>query len=393
MKKVAVLFGGKSVEHEVSVITGHQIMAALEVAGYTVLPVYITKAGRWFAGTALNNIQQYKVQGFEPENVKGVYRVAMSTDPNVKKFHVYYKNRWQVLFRSGRSNHIWADVFFPALHGGAGENGELQGLFEMANVPYVGCGVEAAALGMDKYLQKQIFKALGIPALDAHLFFRGEWEASRDHVCEKIESVFSYPVIVKPNDGGSTIGVTVAKDRTGLVSALELAFSLGERTIVEKALVDFEEVNISVRSYPLSTSVAEQPLGKGEVLSFEDKYKRGGKGTKGSKSDGAGMASLDRLIPAPLSDERLAQVQEWATKAYTALGLKGVVRVDFLVDKATNQLYINEPNTLPGSLAFYLWEHTGVRFDKLVTDLVTEAEVIHTEKQKTTTNFEANLLV
>jgi D-alanine-D-alanine ligase len=387
-KTVAVLFGGRSVEHEVSVITGHQIMDALKAAGHRVLPIYLEKDGEWYAGESLHNLKLYTDPAGEPTRATGVTRVSLSPDRSIRQLVVHPGTR-QGLFR--KSPQLWAEVFFPCLHGSFGEDGSLQGLFELADVPYVGAGVAASAISMDKALTKVVCHGVGIPVLDGVVLSRTEWGQEPAGVVERIETAFAYPLIVKPVCLGSSIGVKRCHDRGTLHEAIATALILDSRALVEPALTDFLEINCAVMGPPERVSVCEQPLTHEAILSFDAKYKRGGKGAKQAEKPG-GMASLDRLIPAPISAELSQRVQSLATQAFRAIDAAGTSRIDFLYQPDRDALYLNEMNSIPGSLAFYLWEATGLPFDELVDTLITIALRRHQERAQTQFSFEVNLL-
>jgi D-alanine-D-alanine ligase len=362
-------------------------MDALKVAGYPILPIYITKEGGWFAGAALHNIKQYSSRNLALEKIPGVQRVSLSPDRSVRELITSKGGGW-ALFR--KSEPMWADVFFPAVHGTMGEDGTLQGLFELADVPYVGSGVLSSAVGMDKVKAKQLFRESGLKVLDCLAISRAEWENDPEQFTSLVEKSYGYPLIVKPVCLGSSIGVTRCKDLSQLHEAIEVALTLDEYALVEKALTDFIEINCSVIGPPEQVSVCEQPTSAEALLSFDEKYKRGAK----SKSGGTkgGMASLERIVPAPISDELTARIQEIAIKAFRVLGASGVARVDFLVDNEQGELFLNEINTMPGSIAFYLWEASGVPFDELVHRMVVTALEQHRVRSRTLHVFEANLL-
>ena len=389
-KNIGVIFGGRSVEHEVSVITAHQIMDAIKAAGFDVLPIYITKEGHWYAGAPLYNLKAYSQAVFSPANLEGAYPVTLSPDRSVRQLLINPAHKKSMF---GKLPALWADVFFPAVHGSFGEDGTLQGLLEMADVAYTGSGVLASAIAIDKVRTKEALRAAGLPVLDCLWFHRQAWTEDSDFVLAKAEQFSSYPLIVKPVSLGSSIGVKRCNDRQSLSEAMELAFELDSRVLVERALVDFFEINCSVMGPPERPSVCEQPAATEQVLTFEAKYKRGGKAGKsgGSKGSGTGMASLDRIIPAPIPQDLTAKIQQSAVQAFQAIGAAGVARIDFLVDKSG--LYVNEINTLPGSLAFYLWEHTGIHFDQLVTMMISSAEERYRARRRTQFSFDANLLV
>jgi D-alanine-D-alanine ligase len=385
---VAVLFGGRSVEHEVSVITGHQIMDAVIAAGYRVLPIYLTKDGEWYAGDSLHNLQLFTDPAGEPVAAPGVYRVSLGPDRSIRQLIIHPSAR-QGLFR--KPPVLWADVFFPSLHGTFGEDGALQGLFELADVPYVGAGVAASAIAMDKALAKVICRGAGIPVLDWLVLSRHEWESDNAAALEHIERFCSYPIIVKPVSLGSSIGVRRCGNQQSLREAIGTALVLDDRVLVEQALSDFIEINCAVMGPPEQTSVCEQPLTKDAILSFDAKYKSGGKGVKQADNPG-GMAALDRIIPAPIAADLTQRVQGYAIQAFRAIGAAGTSRIDFLFQPMQEVLYLNEINSLPGSLAFYLWEASGLPFDQLVDKLIAIALARHAVRAHTQFSFEVNLL-
>jgi D-alanine-D-alanine ligase len=385
---VAVLFGGRSVEHEVSVITGHQIMDALKAAGHRVLPIYLTKDGEWYAGERLHDLKLFTDPAGDPARAAGVYRVSLSPDRSIRQLLVHPAAR-QGLFR--KAPRLWADVFFPCLHGSFGEDGSLQGLFELADVPYVGSGVAASAIAMDKALTKAICRHAGIPVLDWLVVSRADWQHDTAAALARIEAFCGYPLIVKPVSLGSSIGVRRCPDQAALRAAIAAALILDERVLIEPALSDFIEINCAVLGPPEQASVCEQPVTNEAILSFDAKYKRGGKGLKGPRQPG-GMASLERLIPAPIAEELTQRVQQYAIQAFRAIGAAGTVRVDFLYRAADDALYLNEPNSIPGSLAFYLWEASGLPFDALVERLLDIALERHKSRSQTQFSFDVNLL-
>ncbi len=387
-KTVAVLFGGRSVEHEVSIITGHQIMDALKAAGHRVLPIYLAKDGEWYAGDSLHNLKLYTDPAGEPTSAASAARVSLSPDRSTRQL-VMHPHARQGLFR--KSPQLWADVFFPCLHGSFGEDGSLQGLFDLADVPYVGSGVAASAIAMDKDLTKIICRGVGIPVLEWMVRSRAEWSQEAAGAVDRIETAFTYPVIVKPVCLGSSIGVKRCHDRATLREAIATALLLDERILVETALTDFIEINCAVMGPPDQVSVCEQPVTHEAILSFDAKYKRGGKGAKQARKP-EGMAALDRIIPAPISPELTQRVQRLAIQAFRAIGAAGTARIDFLYQPHGEALYLNEINAIPGSLAFYLWEATGIPFDELVDKLITIALQRHAERAQTQFSFEVNLL-
>lgn len=390
IKTVAVLFGGRSVEHEVSIITGHQIMEALEQAGFSVLPIYISKDGAWYAGEPLQDLKFYRQDPLPLRKKSGVVRVSLSPDRTVRELIVHPEHKG-VIFK--KTPVLWADVFFPALHGSFGEDGALQGVFEMADVPYVGSGIAASAIAIDKVITKQICRAIEISVLECSVIGRNEWENSPTQFIEKVELQFGFPLIVKPISLGSSIGVARCEDRKQLHEALKVALALDQRALVERALTDFIEINCAVFGPPEKASVCEQPIPRSGILTFDDKYKRGGKKTGKAPTEVQGMAALERLVPAPISGELNERVQMVAKQAFKTIGASGVARIDFLYEQKTDSLHLNEINTLPGSLAYYLWEASGLLFDQLVTDLLNQAVARHRYGGTTQVAFSGNLLL
>jgi len=387
---VAVLFGGRSVEHEVSIISAHQAMDALEVAGYSLLPIFLDKHGAWYAGKDLYNLRQYAMPGFRPETLRDAHRVSLSPDPGIRQLVLHPHGAKGFFYKPPV---LWADVFFPVLHGTFGEDGCLQGLFELADVPYVGCGVFASAAGMDKIAQKELFRRAGLPVLDCVWTHRTAYQSAEEAFLSKVEAAFPYPVIAKPNSLGSSIGIRRCSSREELRDALAVAFTFDQRVLVERALVGFKEVNCSIIGPPARASVCEMPTHEGDLLTFDAKYKSGGKGAKGAgKMSKAGMASLNRKIPAPISEPLSERIQDCAAAAFQAVGGHGISRVDFLLEPDGDTFYVNEINTLPGSLSFYLWEASGMPFDRLVTLLVDGAVERHRQSRQTRHSLDVNLL-
>lgn len=365
-KKVLVVYGGVSPEHEVAVITALQVMNALKSAGHIVIPLYISKEGGWFLGNGeFLKPELYKdLTGVERKGK----RVVLSPDRN---FGLLVKN-WL-----GFGNvDAQPEVIFPVVHGHGGEDGTLQGLFEMSGIPYVGCGVTVSGLKIDKYLAKKVAGSLGIDVLPDALIVKGE----KPDIAK-----IKFPVMVKPVGLGSSIGLTLVKKKTQLSDALEVAFAYDQRVMVEQALDDFSEVNISIMgNNPYKLSITEQPVSSGQLLSFDDKYT--GQGAKSK-----GMAGAKRYLPAKMPDKTIKQVEEKAMRLFRAIGGKGIARIDFMIDKK-GKVYFNEINTMPGSLSFYMWEKAGLSFPKLVDRLVELAIEDHKEKEKLITTFESNIL-
>jgi len=366
IKNVMVVYGGVAPEHEVAVITALQVMNALKASGFYVMPVYISKEGNWFLGG-----NDY----LKPDTYKDLAkterlgkRVIFSPDG---EFGLLSKG-----FLGFFPNDIQPDVVFPVIHGKNGEDGTLQGLFELANIPYVGCGVTASAIKIDKLVAKKIAASLGIKVIKDVMVNKDE-KPNLDGL--------KFPVFVKPNGLGSSIGLTKVDEKADFADALDVAFCYDTRVMVEEAIDEPKEVNISIiGNDPYELSVTEQPVASGEVLSFDDKY-------TGEAGKSRGMASAKRYIPAKVDQKIIKQVEENAVKFFHAIGGRGIARVDFMIDKK-GTVYFNEINTLPGSLAFYLWEKSGYPFHKLVSKLVELATEEWEKKQGLIHSFESNIL-
>ncbi len=377
--QLGVLFGGNSTEHEISIISAVQAMLSLDREKYDVIPLYITKDSRFFTGEELLKIESYKDI---PSLLKKCTEVTLVREGDIAGIYKFPPRT----FGKSRIGHI--DIAFPIVHGTNTEDGVLAGYIEMLGLPYVGCDVASSALGMDKFAMKAIFREYGIPVLDSKLYTTTDYLELDNLLC-KIESAFSYPVIVKPVNLGSSIGISVAGDRAALKKALDTAFSFTEIVLVERAITNLREINCSVLGdrFAAEASECEEPVSGDEILSFEDKY------ISGAKSGGSkGMASVKRKIPAPISEAMRTEIREMAVTAFKALGCSGVSRIDFMIDCDENKLYLNEINTIPGSLSFYLWEPLGVKYTELLDRMVELAMKRHRARKNLTFSFESNVL-
>lgn len=396
--KVAVVCGGSSVEHEVSVITAMQAAAALDRSKYTPIALYITKDNRFFTGDNLLDINSYK-------DIPTALKNAMEVIPVRHEGKSVLMSFPPKTF--GKGTFIPVDVVLTAVHGTNVEDGTLQGLLEYWGVPYSGCNVCASAAGMDKWVMKSLFRAQGIPCLEGMLLSRNEFYSDIEKSLDMVEQKFGYPVIVKPSNLGSSVGISKARDRAALENSLSEALGFAQTAIVERAVQNLREINCAVLGDIDSArpSVCEEPLNATDILTYKDKYQSGGS-TKGGKlgdkmgggklsggSKGAsGMASLSRQIPADIPADMEARVKELAVKAFQAIGASGVARVDFLLDGESGELFVNEINTVPGSLAYYLWEAGGMSFTQLVDELITLALKKQRDKEKLSFSFDTNLL-
>lgn len=378
--RVGVIFGGLSVEHEVSVISAQQAMHAIDDNKYQVIPIYISKNHNWYSGDCLRDLQEYK-------NLKSLLNKADKVQlvRTEKNDFVLQKDPQPLL---GKKFTSAIDVVFPITHGTFGEDGALQGYLEMIGIPYVGCDVLASALGMDKLAMKQVFADCQLPLVEYLWFYGSNWEKSSEKIIKDVEQKIHYPVIVKPANLGSSVGISKADNAEELQDAVELALSFANKVIVERMVVDMTELNCSVIGdfEHTEASVLEQVLGKDEFLTYEDKY-QGGHSAKSSK----GMHATNRIIPANISNELTKQIQELALKTFNVLGCSGVSRIDFLLDNKSQKVYVNEINTIPGSLSFYLWEASGKSFTELTTELIKLAFKRLRQREKLVYAIDSNL--
>ncbi|HEY7125521.1 MAG TPA: D-alanine--D-alanine ligase family protein [Ktedonobacterales bacterium] len=382
--RVGVVFGSRSVEHEVSVITGQQVIAALDKNRYDILPIYITKSGAWYTGPKLLDVANFKD---EKAVLAGCDPVYLPPDPSVGGLIVRREEKGGLFKRGGSQQEaLLLDVLFPTVHGTYGEDGTLQGLFELAGIPYVGSGVLGSAAGMDKIVMKSVFRDNDLPVVKQYATTRRAWEQAPEDIMQAIEKTLGYPVFVKPANLGSSVGISQAKTRAELQQAMDVAVHYDRRLIIEAAVPNVVEINCAVLGFQdPQASVCEQPVASKELLSYEDKYM-----SSGGKS--AGMKSLARKIPAPISDDLTKRIQQMAIDAFMMLDCRGVARIDFLLDSKTETLYINEINTLPGSISFYLWEPLGITFSNLVDRLIQLAFEAHKERARTTYSVDSPLL-
>ena len=374
---IGVFFGGRSTEHEISVISASQAMAAIDRDVYDVTPVYITKEGRLFTGEALTEVSNYRDPKKLLQQCSEVYMRPAYGDSNL-----YLARR--KMFGTDVAAHI--DVAIPVLHGANGEDGTIQGLFDLIGLPFAGCDVLASANGMDKITMKMILQACEVPVVDYVWFTDKEWFDNRQEVVDRIESKIGYPVIVKPSNLGSSVGIGRAADRERLVQCVTDATSYSSRIIVEHMVDNLKEINCSVLGDcdEYQTSVCEEPIKSGEILSYEDKYMGGSKGSKG-------MQASAKRIPADLPEATSDRIRFLAGETFRVLSCHGVSRVDVIMDEDNGQIYVNEINTIPGSLSFYLWEASGIPFAELMDRLVKLALKRDRQRQRKTTTYDANI--
>lgn len=394
--RLGVVYGGPSVEHEISVISAVQAMHAADEQKYEVVPVYISKEGLWYTGEALLDMAAYANL---PALLQRCRRVHMPADRGAHKLIAKGKG----LF--AKDAELPLDVVLPVMHGAHGEDGCMQGFWELLNIPYAGPGVLAAAVGMDKIMMKDVLAANGLPVLPGLWFTAEDWFADRAGKLRQAEAELGFPIMVKPANLGSSVGIARADDADALAAALDEAAGFSRRLLLEPCLTDMREINCSVLGYgdKLRASVCEEPLTENSFLTYQDKY-MGGSGAKGGAKGAkmlakgapgakqAGMSTSRRRVPADLPPEQTEAVQKMVRQAFVALDGCGVARIDVMLDVKTDKLYINEINTIPGSLSFYLWEASGLPFDELIDELVESALWRQRTKEKLTFSYETNIL-
>lgn len=416
---VAVVFGGKSTEHDISIISALQAIENMDRDKYNVIPIYIDKKGDFYYSKddALTKMANFKNQSALVKKCKNISFVKI-------KNKTYIRDNNVALF--GDKIDQLVDVVFLIVHGTNVEDGNLQGYFHTLSLPFVGSDVLSSAISMDKYVMKEYWKAIGIPVIDGIRFDKEDFR-NVDAIAEKVEKEFGYPVIVKPVNLGSSIGIKKASNKDSLVDALELAFSFTDIILVEKAITNMREINCAVLGdkFECETSALEEPFGNDDILSFADKYMSGSgvKGAKGvklgakqgaigtkqgivgaeqgnvgpklaSSSGGAksGMASLKRKIPAELEESVANRIREYAIKAFKYMGCSGVARIDFIIDKDNGNIYANEINAIPGSLSYYLFEPKGIKFSELIDKLINIAISNYKEYERLNYTFESSVI-
>ena len=387
------MFGGKSVEHEISIISAIQAIGHLNKEKYDVIPIYITKNNEFYIGEKVGDIKSYTDIN---SLLKESQRVIMLNEGGKVKLIRYPMKKF------GKNELDYIDVAFPVVHGTNVEDGTLQGYLQMFNIPYVGCDVLSSAVGMDKYVMKTVLKDNGIPVLDCKCFTAKEYDDDVDAVIEKVETAIGYPVIVKPVNLGSSIGISKAENRDELYDSLDTAFRYASKVLIETAVQNLKEINCSVLGdyEEAEASECEEPVSSDKILTFAEKYigdgsAKGAKGTKGGvKGSGGskGMATLKRKIPADITDEQRTLIREYAVKAFKCLGCGGVSRIDFMMDTKTGNIWLNEINTIPGSLSFYLWEPLGVKYTELLDRMISLALKRERENSSITYTFDSNVL-
>lgn len=377
---IAVIFGCRSVEHEVSIISAVQAMRAIKREKYDVTPIYVTKSGEMYTGNALFEIENYRNL---PELLKNSEPVLLARK-NGGVYMVYENSSF-----FSKKKDVKIDLAFPIVHGTNCEDGTVAGYLEYLGLPYIGCDILSAAVGMDKAVFKDVLKSAGLPVLDCVTFRSREYMLEKEKITAEIEEKVGFPLIIKPVNLGSSVGITKVKEKDGLDEAITLAASFADKILAEHAVTNLREINCSVigDADSCEASVCEEPFMNDEILSYEDKYMSNKKGGASK-----GMASLGRKIPADISEEKATEIKRLACDIFKAIGASGVVRIDFLIDTETDRVYANEINTIPGSLAFYLWEPTGLKYTDMIDKLVDLAFSRQRNRENLTYTIDTNIL-
>ncbi|MBP3461750.1 MAG: D-alanine--D-alanine ligase [Bacilli bacterium] len=381
--KVGVIFGGNSVEHEVSIITAVQAMSFMDTEKYDIIPIYITKDRQWYTGKMLLEMDVYK----DFDSLKKYAKQVCLTNINGE----FCLQNTKGLFRKTIEK---IDIAFPIVHGKGVEDGSLEGYLESIGIPTVGPSILGAALGQDKIVMKQVLDSYKIANPEYTWFYDFEYLENKEEITKRIEKL-KYPVIVKPARLGSSVGIKIAKDKQSLDIAIEEAIKYDSKILVEKVIEDLKEVNCAVlgNSEYQETSLIALMKTKNDFLTYEDKYLSGGKkktGLKGLKSGNMSTSEFD--IPAKIDKDLEEEIKDLAKKTFKALDLSGVARIDFLIDNKNKKVYVNEPNTIPGSLSFYLFKPAGKDYKTLLDEMITTAIKKYKEESKKVSSFESNIL-
>lgn len=379
---VAFFYGCRSVEHEVSIISAVQAMMAIDKEKYDITPVYVTKDGEMYTGEKLFSIEEYRNLPELKAQCKKVFFVR-------ENGAVFMKFEGEKGLFKKEIPPVQIDVAFPVVHGTNCEDGTIQGYLEFLGLPYVGCGILSSAVGMDKAVFKDVLKNAGLPVLDCITFCAREYLNNKESLTQRIAKEIGYPLIVKPINLGSSVGISKVNSAEELDEAVTLALSFADKLLVERAVTNLREINCSVLGDGTEciASVCEEPFMNDEILSYEDKYMSGAKGGQSK-----GMASLGRKIPADLTEERTAEIRELACKIFKAIGANGVVRIDFIIDNDNDTVYANEINTIPGSLSFYLWDATDIKYRELCDKLIELAFRRQRNRENLTFTIDTNIL-
>ena len=389
--KVGIIYGGESVEHEVSIISAIQAMNKIDEEKYEVVPIYITKDREWYTGDMLKDIDLYQDQELSLIKRYGTNVVLYYKDGS------YVLQKKKGLFRSVVKE---IDIAFPIVHGTNVEDGVLQGYLQTIGIPYVGPNVYSAVVGQDKTIMKDIWKNADLPMTDYIWFYDTDYKQDKDEIIDRIEKL-KYPVIVKPATTGSSVGISVCETREELIEGIDDAIQYDNKILVEKVVENLKELNIAVMGNYENQKISEieEVISMNKFLTYKDKYVGGkgkikiGSGSKNcSKLSSKGMASANRKLPADIPEKMRDEIEKIAIKAFKVLGSSGNSRIDFLVDEKNNKVYINEINSIPGSLAFYLWDAKDVNFTNVLDNMINIGIKDYKKRLSKTHSFESNIL-
>lgn len=384
MLKVGIIFGGESVEHEVSIITAVQAMSYLDSDKYRAIPIYIGKDRNWYTGECLKSMETYKDLQAIPNMTKEVTLTKKDGEFILQKKRGLFKGTYETI-----------DIAFPIVHGKGVEDGSLAGYLETLGIPFVGPNTLSAALGQDKIIQKEVMRSEGVNVVDYIWFYDHEYKENEDNILAKVKKL-GYPVIVKPARLGSSVGIEIAKSEKEIKKVIEEAINYDEKIIVEKVIENLQEVDCAVvgSSKSVECSLVGEFYTDNNFLTFEDKYlvEGGKKSGKMPAKTGGKMMTSGFKIPADISKDIEEKIYDYSKKAFRALNLSGVTRFDFLVNKKTKEVYVNEPNTIPGCLAFFFFTPKGKKYPKLLDEMITTAIKEYKSSLKKTTSFDSNVL-
>lgn len=384
--KLGVIFGGETVEHEVSIISAIQAMNKIDQEKYEIIPIYITKDREWYTGDMLKDIEFYQDLSLIKRYTENVVLYSHNGSFVLQKKNGLFKKIVKEL-----------DIVFPIVHGTNVEDGVLQGYLQSIGIPFVGPNVYASVVGQDKAFMKDIWKNAGLPMTNYVWFYDADYKRDSEEVI-KLVSKLKYPVIVKPATTGSSVGINVCDNEEALIEAIDEALQYDQKIVVEEVVRNLKEVNIAVMGNYEHQKVSEieEVLSGNKFLTFTDKYIGGGKGklkgVKGSVKTSKGMASANRKLPADISKDLRSQVEEIAVKAFKTLGTSGNSRIDFLIDEKNNKVYVNEINSIPGSLAFYLWDAKDIDFTSVLDEMINIGIKDFKKRTSKTHSFDSNIL-
>ena len=388
---IGVFFGGKSVEHEVSIISAMQVIENLDSEKYDVVPVYISKDNRFYTSELLTRIEEFK----DLEETKRMSNEVYFTQEDSK----LVLNSKKGIFKKVLAK---IDIAFPVVHGINVEDGTLEGLLEMYNIPYVGCDVCSSAVGMNKIIFKKVLEASKLPVVEYETLNISEFEEDADKAYEKITRKLSLPIIIKPANLGSSVGIEIVKQKEEFKDKMQNVFAFCDSVLVERCVTNIREINCSVLGNynEQEVSVLEEPIKNDEILSYKDKYmgegsksgKLGAKSGKFGGAKGSGMASLSRKIPAELTKSQEEEVYSLAKETFKILNCEGISRIDFIIDGDNNKIYVNEINTIPGSLSYYLWQPKRIEFSNLLDRAIRYAIKRKERRDKITYSTDVNIL-